>query len=114
MFGIVKKLAQREPAATAAVLSWIAGLAATLAGHEEFAPVLVAVGLAFLGVRAKVTPVVAAQETTQLASTQAALEVAKNLTDGTAGALGEVTGPATRIVDDALGTVSGLIGRKKT
>lgn len=110
---LVKTLAQKEPAATLAVLSWAAGAGMALAGHPEFAPVLVAVGAALLGLRTRVVPKGVAAETTQQAATQAAIEVAKNLTDGTAGAVGEVTGPAAKVVDDALELVSGLIGAKK-
>jgi hypothetical protein len=83
-----------------------------LAGHPEFAPVLVAVGAAFLGVRTQVVPTGKAAEMTTMAATQAAIEVAKGLTDGTAGAVGEVTGAAAGVVDQALETVAGLIGGK--
>ena len=108
----VKKLAQQEPAATCTVISWVAGAACALFGKPEFAPILVAAGLMCLGIRTQVTPTVKAQETTTQAATQAAIEVAKGLTDGTAGAVGEVTGAAAGVVDAALERVSGLIGGK--
>jgi hypothetical protein len=106
---LVKRLAQTEPAATLAVLSWAAAAVMGLAGHPEFAPVLVAVGAALLGLRTQVVPKAKAAETTSQAATQAAMEVAKNLTDGTAGAVGEVTGAAAGVVDDALTLVGGLV-----
>lgn len=110
---LIRNIVQREPAATLTILSWAAGAGCALAGHPEFAPVLVAVGAALLGLRTQVVPKgVAAAETSQ-AATQAAITVAKNLTDGTAGAVGEVTGPAAKVVDDALELVQGLIGRKR-
>lgn len=106
---LVRYAYQKEPAAALAVLNWAAGAVLGLTGHPEFTPILVAVGLAFLGVRAKVVPVGNAQE----AATTAAIEVAKNITDGTAGAVGEFTGQAAGVVDEALELVSGLIGKKK-
>jgi hypothetical protein len=111
--GFVKRMAQREPAATGTVLSWVAAAACGLFGHPEFAPVLVAVGLMCLGIRTQVTPNVTAQEVTTQAATTAAIEVAKGLTDGTAGAAGEVTGAAAGVVDDALESVAALVGGKK-
>jgi hypothetical protein len=111
--GTIRRVAQDEPAATLTVLSWAAAVACGLAGHAEFAPVLVAVGAAFLGVRTQVVPKGKAAEATSQAATQAAITVAKNLTDGTAGAVGEVTGAAAKVVDDALENVAGLLGGKK-
>lgn len=108
----IKKLAQTEPAATLTVLSWAAAAGMGLAGYPEFAPVLVAVGAAFLGLRTQVVPKQKHEEVTTMAATQAAIEVAKGLTDGTAGAVGEVTGAAAGVVDQALETVSNLIGGK--
>jgi hypothetical protein len=90
----------------------VAGAVCAVFGKPEFTPVLVAAGLLMLGIRSQVTPVKTATETTTLAATQAAVTVAKNLTDGTAGAVGEVTGAAAGVVDDALQAVSGLIGGK--
>lgn len=113
MVKLVRYAYQKEPAAALAVLNWLAGAALGLTGHPEFTPVLVAVGLAFLGVRAKVVPVAKAQETATEAATQAAFGVAKNLTDGTAGRPGEVTVGAMEVVDDAVALVAGLIGAKR-
>jgi hypothetical protein len=110
---LIRTLARKEPAATLAVLSWAAGATMALAGKPEFAPVLVAVGAALLGLRTQVVPKAKAAETTTQAATQAAMEVAKNLTDGTAGAVGELTGAAAGVVDDALALVAGLTGGKK-
>lgn len=110
---LIKKLAQTEPAATLAVLSWAAGAGMALAGHPEFAPVLVAVGAALLGLRTQVVPKGVAAETTAQAATQAAITVAKNLSNKTAGAVGEVTGAAAKVVDDALELVNGLTGGAK-
>lgn len=109
----ISGIVQREPAASLTVLSWAAGAGCALAGHPEFAPVLVAVGAAFLGLRTQVIPKGKAAEVTNQAATTAAIEVAKNLTADTAGAVGEVTGGAAKVVDDALELVSGLIGRRK-
>lgn len=109
----IRGIIQREPAASLTILSWAAGAAMALAGHPEIAPVLVAVGAAFLGLRTQVVPKGKAAEVTTMAATQAAIEVAKNLTDGTAGAVGEVTGAAAGVVDQALETVTGLIGGKR-
>lgn len=109
----IKNLAQREPAATATVISWAAGAVCALAGHPEFSGVLGAVGLLFLGIRSQVVPKGKAAEVTNQAATTAALEVAKNLTSETAGAVGEVTGAAAGVVDEALQLVAGLTGVKR-
>jgi hypothetical protein len=111
--GMIRRVAQNEPAATLTVLSWVAAVACGLFGHPEFSPVLVAVGALTLGVRTQVVPKAKAAEVTTQAATHAAIEVAKNLTDGTAGAVGEVTGSAAAVVDAALESVSGLLGGKK-
>src|SRR5262245_28228768 len=108
--GFVRGIVAREPAAALTVLSWAAGAAMAVAGHPEFAPVLVAVGAAFLGLRTQVVPKTKAVDTSREAATTAAIEVAKNLTDGTAGAVGEVTGSAGRVVDEALEAVAGIVG----
>lgn len=102
---IVRNLVGREPAATLTVLSWLAGAGMGLAGYPEFAPVLVAVGAAFLGLRTQVVPKGQAAEATAATATQAALEVAKNLTGHTAGAVGEITSAGTTVVDEALSLV---------
>lgn len=111
---LIRYAAQAEPAATCMVVSWAAGAICALLGHGEFAGALAAAGLGFLGVRTQVTPAKKAAETTAQAATTAALEVAKNLTDGTAGKVGEVTGAAGKVIDEALGLVSGLTGGAKT
>lgn len=110
---LVRYAYEKEPAATLGLINLVAGAAVGLTGHPEFTPVLVAVALAFLGVRAKVVPTAKAAETATAAATTAAVEVAKNLTDGTAGAVGEVTGGAARVVDEALELAAGLIGGKR-
>lgn len=110
---LIRTIAKQEPAAVLTVLSWAAGAGCALAGHSEFAPVLVAVGALFLGLRTQVVPKEKAAEATSQAATTAAIEVAKNLTSSTAGKVGEVTGGAAKVVDEALELVAGLTGGKK-
>lgn len=113
MTKLVRYAYRKEPAAALAVLNWLAGAVLGLTGHPEFTPVLVAVGLAFLGVRAKVVPVETANETALEAATQAAVTTAKNMTEATAGYAGEVTAGASAVIDDALALVTGLLGAKR-
>lgn len=108
----LRGIVTREPAASLTVMSWAAGAICALAGHAEFAPVLVAVGAAFLGVRTQVVPKVKAAEVTNQAATTAAIEVAKGLTADIAGDAGEVTGGAAKVVDDVLEALPQLIGGK--
>lgn len=110
---LIRGFAQRDPSGTLSILTLLAAPVAALAGHPEFAPVFVAVAAAILGLRTQVTPAKKAEATAQQAATTAAIEVAKNLTDTTAGAAGEVTGAAARVVDEALEAVTGLIGGKR-
>lgn len=107
----LRSFAQRDPSGTLSILALLAAPVAALVGHSEFAPVFVAVAAAILGLRTQVTPAKKAAEMTTKAATTAALEVAKNLTDGTAGAIGEITGSAAGVVDQALETVAGLTRR---
>lgn len=101
----IRRLVQRDPSGVLTVVNLLAAAAAAAVGRAEFTPVFVAVAGLVLGLRTQVTPTVKAAEETAQAVTNVALEVAKNLTDGTAGAFGEITGPAARVVDDALGAV---------
>lgn len=113
MVKLVRYAYRKEPAAALAVINWLAGAVLGLTGHPEFTPVMVAVGLAFLGVRAKVVPVEKSQERALEAATEAAVGTAKNLTEATAGAAGQVTMGASAVIDDVLSVVAGLIGAKK-
>lgn len=111
---LLRGAVQREPALTLTVLSWAAGAVCALAGRPEFAPVLVAAGAAFLGLRTQVTPVQKANETAVAAARQAATATAAHLADGTAGYPGEITDVGTQVINEAVGLVSGLItGGKK-
>lgn len=109
----IRDLIRREPAATLSVLSAVAGAVCAVAGHPEYAPVLVAVAAAFLGLRTQVVPTTKANETAVQAARDAATTTASNLTGHTAGVYGEVTDAATGIVNDAVGLVSSLLGGKK-
>lgn len=109
----LRSLVAREPAATLSVISAVAGAICAAAGHAEYAPVMVAVAAAFLGLRTQVTPVAKARETAVQAARDAAVTTASNLTEATVGYMGEVTDGATAIVNDAVGLVSGLLGAKK-
>lgn len=109
---MLRGVAQNEPAATLTVLSWAAAAVCGLAGHAEFAPVLVAVGAAFLGLRTQVTPKGKANETAVQAARDAATTVAGKLTSATVGHAGEVTDSATGVINDAVSVVSGLLGGK--
>lgn len=110
----IRDLIRREPALTLSVLSAAAGAVCAIAGRPEFAPVLVAAGAAFLGLRTQVTPVARANETAVQAAREAATATAANLDEGSAGYLGEVTDRATGVINDAVALVSGLLkGRKR-
>lgn len=110
---VIKTLAKREPAATLAVLSAVAAAVCAALGKPEFAPILVAAGAAFLGLRTQVTPATKANETALQAAREAATQTAANLNSASAGKLGEVTDTATDVVNEAVGLVSGLLGGKK-
>lgn len=110
---LVRFAYEKEPAAALAVLTWAAGAITGLTGHPEFTPVLVAVGLAFIGVRAKVVPVTKSNETAVQAARDAATTTAANLTEGTVGYMGEITDGATAVINDAVGLISGLLGKGK-
>lgn len=98
----LRTFAQRDPSGTLSILTLLAAPVAALVGHPEFAPVFVAVAAAVLGLRTQVTPARKAEEQASRAAATAALEVARNLTDGTAGAAGQISDQAARVVDDAL------------
>ena len=110
---LVRFAYEKEPAAALAVITWAAGAITGLTGHPEFTPVLVAAGLAFLGVRAKVVPVAKSNETAVQAAREAATITAGNLDQVTAGYLGEVTDGATTVINDVVGLVAGLLGKGK-
>lgn len=109
IMNIVKALAQREPALTGTGLAWAAGALCAVLGHPEFSPILVAAGLAFLGIRTQVTPVVKAQEGAISAAQTAATTTAENLTSASAGKVGEITDRGQQVIDDAVGLVKGLL-----
>lgn len=109
----IRDLIRREPAATLAVLSTVAGAICGLAGHPEYSPVLVAAAAAFLGLRTQVVPTGKANETAVQAARDAATTTAANLEETTVGLRGEITDTAVGVVNDAVGLVSGLLGVKK-
>lgn len=109
----IRDLIRREPAATLSVLSAVAAAICGLAGRPEYAPVLVAAGAAFLGLRTQVIPTQKANETAVQAAREAATTTASNLTEASAGYLGEVTDTATGIINNAVGLVSGMLERGK-
>ena len=110
---VVRFAYQKEPAASLAVITWAAGAITGLTGHPEFTPVLVAVGLAFLGVRAKVVPVTKAAETATQAAQEASTTTALRLNESTVGSAGEITPAAMAIVNDTVSLVTGLMGAKR-
>jgi len=98
---LIKKLAQEEPAATFTVISWIASIITGVSGHPEFTPVLIAVGLAFLGVRSQVTPTSKVENVTETAAT----EVLKQASSTAAGKVGEITDAGLALVKDVVGSL---------
>lgn len=109
----LRRYAERDPSGFLSILTILAAPVAALAGHPEFAPVFVALAAAVLGLRTQVTPARKADANVEFAATQAALAVANNLTDGTAGAVGEITGPAAAVVDLALEQTGRLVAAKR-
>lgn len=109
----IRVFAQRDPSGTLTILTILGAPIAALAGHPEFAPVFVALAAAVLGLRTQVTPARRADDNVALAATQAAMETARNLTDGTAGGAGDVTGPAAAVVDIAVETAQRLVAAKR-
>ena len=109
----LKRFVERDPSGALALLTALAGAVCAAAGRPEFAPVLVAAAAAIIGLRTQVTPAKKADELIQFASTQAALATAQNLTDGTAGQVGEITGPAAAVVDLALEQTGRLVAAKR-
>lgn len=105
---LIRGIAQKDPSGVLSILTLLAAPVAALFHHPEFAPVFVALAAAILGLRTQVTPVAKAQEATTQAATTAAIEVAKSITSDIAGAPGELTGGAAKVVDDVLG---GLVPR---
>lgn len=100
--GALRRLIQRDPSGIATVVNLVAAAVAAAVGRPEFAPVFVAVAGLILGVRTQVTPVAKAAEERNQALTTVALDVARNLTDGTAGAPGQINAVAAGVVDSAL------------
>lgn len=109
----IRRFARKDPSGTLALLNAAAAVAAALVGYPEFAPVFVAAGVAVLGLRTQVTPTRKADETLQVATTQVALDVASNLTDGSAGTVGEITGPGAAVVDLALEHANRLVAARR-
>lgn len=109
----LRSLVAREPAVTLSILSTVAGAICAAAGHAEYAPVLVAVAAAFLGLRTQVTPVSKARETAVQAARDAATQTAAIITPDVAGLPGQVTDGGLAAINDAVGLVSGLLGGKK-
>ena len=103
----IRSTVQREPAAVLTVLSWLAGAACALAGHPEFAPVLVAVGAAFLGLRTQVTPNATVATVKADVALAAATQVAANLSGDTAGAAGQITDAAAGLISATVASVTG-------
>jgi hypothetical protein len=87
----------------------VAGAICALAGHPEFAPVLVAVGAAFLGLRTQVTPKGQAAQATAAAALAAATQVAGDLTAGTVGSVGEITDDAAKVISGAVQAATELV-----
>lgn len=109
----LRNLVAREPAVTLSIISTVAGAVCAAAGRAEYAPVLVAVAAAFLGLRTQVTPAGKARETAVQAARDAATQTAATITPDIAGLPGQVTDAAQTAVNDAVGLVSGLLGGKK-
>lgn len=109
----LRRYAQRDPSGTLSIITLLAAPVAALAGKPEFAPVFVALAAAVLGLRTQVTPAKRAESNVEFASTQAALMVAQNLTDGTAGAAGELSPAAGAVIDVALENVNRLVAAKR-
>lgn len=100
------------PTLTLSVLNLAAGAVCALIHHPEFAPIFVAAAAMFLGLHTQVVSKAKANENVIKAATDAASTTAANLTVETVGKLGEVTGDATKVVGDAVGLVTGLLGVK--
>ena len=109
----LRGVAQRDPSGTLSIITLLAAPVAALLGKPEFAPVFVAVAAAILGLRTQVTPAKKADETVTFATTQAALAVARDLTDGSAGAAGDITGPAAAVVDLAVESTGRLVAARR-
>lgn len=107
-----KKLLGTFPTLTLSALNLAAGAVCALIGHPEFAPVFVAVAAMFLGLHTQVVSKKQAHETTLKAAVDAASTTAANLTVETVGKLGEIPVEATKVVTDAVGLVTGLLGGK--
>ncbi len=105
--------ARKDPSGALSLVTALAAPVAALIGRPEFAPVFIALAAAVLGLRTQVTPVVKAEETRQFATTQAAVTVARDLTDGTAGDAGELTGPAAAVIDMAVETTNRLVEARR-
>lgn len=104
---------QKDPSGALSLLTLLAAPVAAAIGRPEFAPVFVAVAGAVLGLRTQVTPTKKAEATATFAATQAALAVARDLTDGTAGAAGDLTAAGGAVVDMAVETAGRLAAARR-
>lgn len=109
---LVRAFAKNEPALSATILTWVAGAACGIAGKPDWSGVLVAAGLAMLGIRSQVVPAEKAEAGALDAARSAAQTVAEQLNSRSAGALGEITETGQQVVDDAVSAVQVLIGGK--
>lgn len=109
----LRRWVTRDPSGALTVITALAGGVAGALRRPDLTGVLVVVAGAILGLRTQVTPAKRAAENTQFAATQAALAVARDLTDGTAGAAGELTGPAAAVVDMAVESTGRLVAAKR-
>lgn len=107
---LIRSFAKNDPSGTLSILTLLAAPIAALLGHPEYAPVFVAIAAAILGLRTQVTPTKKADEEKAKALTTVALEVAKNLDAAIAGGVGEITGQAARVVDEALEAAAVKVG----
>lgn len=108
----MRKLLAREPALAAAIAALISAVIGLVVGNPALAGALGGVVLAFLGVRQVVTPVATATAQTVEAAAAAATDTARLLTDGVAGAVGELTQPAKTIVADVIADITNPIVRR--
>lgn len=109
----IRDLIRREPALTLSVLSAAAGAICAIVGKPEFAPVLVAAGAAFLGLRTQVVPTAKANETAVQAAREAATTTAAHLDEGSVGLRGQVTDGAVAIINDTVSLIAGMVGKGK-
>lgn len=108
----MKSLFRKFPSGSLSVLNLVAGAVCALIGHRELAPVFVATAAMFMGLETQVIAKKAAKETAVKAAQDAATTTAANLTRTTVGEVGQITEDATKVVDDAVDLVTGLLGVK--